>query len=75
MPKPPLDARACRDICWDMVSEEGPLTVSQLARRLRAVFRVDTAFLAITLCTRKGGFVVDSGVVYSKPNPNWRKKR
>lgn len=72
MRKPPLDAQVCREIVRDLLDSEGPMTISQLASRIRPVFRVDTAYLAMTICGRKAGLVVDSGVVYSKPNSRWR---
>lgn len=72
MRKPPLDAQVCREIVRDLLDSEGPMTISQLAARIRPVFRVDTAYLAMTICGRKAGFVVDSGVVYSKPNSRFR---
>ena len=64
MRKPPLDADVCRDIVRELIEEQGPLTIGQLANRLRRVFKINSAYLAITLCNKCGGFTIDNGKVY-----------
>lgn len=61
-----LDADVCRDIVRELIEEQGPLTIGQLANRLRRVFRINSAYLAITLCARNRGFTIDNGIVYVK---------
>lgn len=67
-----LDAEVCRDIVREIIDEEGPLTVGQLAIRMGRVFQVNSAYLAITLCKRRSGFVIDNGIVYAKRKINKR---
>lgn len=61
-----LDAEVCRDIVQELIEEQGPLTIGQLANRLRRVFRINSAYLAMTLCVKSGGFTIDNGIVYVK---------
>lgn len=72
MAKPLLDAQVCREIVQELLQDNGPLSVGQIQRRIERVFRVNGAYLAMTLCCGGGGFVIDDGVVYAK---NTRKKR
>lgn len=65
MRNPPLDAEVCREIVREILDEEGPLTVGQIAIRMGSVFQVNTAYLAITLCKKRSGFVIDNGIVYA----------
>ena len=60
-----LDAEVCRDIVREILDEEGPLTVGQIAFRMGRVFQVNTAYLAITLCKKRSGFAIDNGIVYA----------
>jgi hypothetical protein len=60
-----LDAEVCREIVREILDEEGPLTVGQLAIRMGRVFSINTAYLAMTLCKKRSGFVVDNGIVYA----------
>lgn len=59
-----LDADVCRDIVRELIEEQGPLTINQLAHRLRRVFNINSAYLAMTLCVKSGGFTIDNGKVY-----------
>lgn len=72
MRNPPLDAEVCRDIVRELIEEEGPLTVGQLAIRMGRVFQVNSAYLAITLCKKRSGFVIDNGIVYATRQINKR---
>ena len=65
MRNPPLDAEVCREIVREILDEEGPLTVGQLAIRMGRVFQVNTAYLAMTLCKKRSGFAIDNGIVYA----------
>lgn len=65
MRNPPLDAEVCREIVREIIDEEGPLTVGQLAIRMGRVFQVNTAYLAMTLCKKRSGFAIDNGIVYA----------
>ena len=75
MRNPPLDAEVCREIVREILDEEGPLTVGQLAIRMGRVFKINTAYLAITLCNRRSGFVIDNGIVYATRNISKRGAR
>ena len=68
MRNPPLDAEVCREIVREILDEEGPLTVGQLAIRMGRVFKINTAYLAITLCKKRSGFAIDNGIVYATRN-------
>ena len=68
MRNPPLDAEVCREIVREILDEEGPLTVGQLAIRMGRVFQVNSAYLAITLFKRRSGFTIDNGIVYATRN-------
>lgn len=58
-----LDAIVARDICREIIKENGPQTVSELYYQIKRVFRVNSAYLVTTLTTSNGGFVIDNGVV------------
>lgn len=67
-----LDADVCRDIVREILDEEGPLTVGQLAFRMGRVFSINTAYLAMTLCKKRSGFAIDNGTVYATRQINKR---
>ena len=75
MRNPPLDAEVCREIVREILDEEGPLTVGQLAFRLGRVFSINTAYLAMTLCKKRSGFAIDNGTVYATRQINKRGAR
>ena len=75
MRNPPLDAEVCREIVREILDEEGPLTVGQLAIRMGRVFKINTAYLAITLCKKRSGFAIDNGIVYATRNISKRGAR
>jgi len=75
MRNPPLDAEVCREIVREILDEEGPLTVGQLAIRMGRVFQVNTAYLAMTLCKKRSGFAIDNGIVYATRNISKRGAR
>ena len=65
MRNPPLDAEVCREIVREILDEEGPLTVGQLAIRKVSGVHLEHAYLAMTLCKKRSGFEIDNGIVYA----------
>lgn len=58
-----LCAEVCRYIVKDLINEHGPISLSRIYIRIKRVFRVNSAFLAVTLTKRDSGFIIDNGIV------------